>query len=328
MKVGLDLFSIRELEQTPAEKIDFAKARGFEGVQGSFGNLADPEALPAIREIKEYAESQDMYLEVNCSLVNPFLKNINRDEHKNTIISQIRNGADLGWHDFYTSVGGPAARAVPMDWEQQLQGIIEFMKELKPVLADCGSRINIEPKGCVSTFEAVRLVEAVGPDVMGICLDIANTLCFAENPVEAAKRCAPYTHMTHSKDAIVYFCEAGLRRQVKPAGEGVVDWEQIIPILGEYSPYLNLSIEDHKWLYDMECFDPEWPGHATGLTSSELGSVFGLAHKVEQKIGLGEIPDPDTYEEIPYTEQLEVRLKTAAATLKKHAAAFAEPAGV
>ena len=40
----------------------------------------------------------------------------------------------------------------------------------------------------------------------------------AEHPVDAARRAAPYTHLTHAKDAIIFFCDEGLRRQGRPAG--------------------------------------------------------------------------------------------------------------
>ena len=57
--------------------------------------------------------------------------------------------------------------------------------------------------------ELVRLVEDVGPDIAGICVDTANVLCHSEDPLLAARRAAPYTHLTHTKDAILYLSDPG-----------------------------------------------------------------------------------------------------------------------
>jgi len=56
----------------------------------------------------------------------------------------------------------------------------------------------------ITSFEVARLAEAVGPDVVGVTFDTANVLARAENPMAAARRLAPYTHLSHAKDGILY----------------------------------------------------------------------------------------------------------------------------
>jgi sugar phosphate isomerase/epimerase len=52
-----------------------------------------------------------------------------------------------------------------------------FLRKLSPVLRQQGCRIDLETHGDCTTFELVRLIEEVGPDCVGICLDTANVMC-------------------------------------------------------------------------------------------------------------------------------------------------------
>src|SRR5438046_642930 len=104
--------------------------------------------------------------------------------------------------------------------------------------------MNMETHEEITTFEVVRLVEAVGPDVMGVTFDIANVTHRGEDPVAAAHRVAPYTRQTHLKDMILVLDEDGARRQMRPCGQGVVNYEVILPLLYQHNPGLHLTIEN------------------------------------------------------------------------------------
>ncbi|HGJ66208.1 TPA: hypothetical protein ENS27_12645 [bacterium] len=124
----------------------------------------------------------------------------------------------------------------------------------------------------------------------------------------AVRRSAPYTHLTHTKDAITFFTDKGYRRQTVPAGMGALDWEAILPILAEYSPDLPLSIEDHKWFFDYNVFMSDWLSFHPDLTCEEFAKVIKITWKCQKRIINGDLPDPDEYEKIPYIDQLEERL--------------------
>jgi sugar phosphate isomerase/epimerase len=196
-----------------------------------------------------------------------------------------------------------------------LQKSAEFVRSLRPVLAECGSRINLENHGD-STFDLLQVVEAVGEDICGICFDTANTLVNAEDPVLAAKRVAPYTHMSHCKDGLTFFTANGVSRQGKPPGQGVVDFAQIIPILGAYNRDLRLSIEDHKMIFEFRIFDRDWMAKNPKLNSYELGQYVKLAAEAEKRLARGELPGVDEYEAAPFVEEMEQRLTDGAAFLR------------
>jgi hypothetical protein len=180
-----------------------------------------------------------------------------------------------------------------------------------------GCRLNLETHEEVTIPELVRLVEAVGPDVLGLCMDTANILARAADPAVAGRRIAPYVHMMQAKDAIVTFVEDGLQRQIRPCGEGVVDWSA----LGEQCPDLNLSPEDHKGLMAIPIFDPARRAGHPELTADELAQVVRLAWRCEQRIAAGGLLPPGEYEAIPFAQQKEARQQASVEHLRSVVAA-------
>lgn len=310
MRVGIDVFTIRELNLDPFQQIDFVEKRGFEGVQyGGIRSLSDTLDLGKLREIQAYAKEKHVYAHVSVSPVNPVFSDRSFEEQKKNLEEEITAAAQAGWHELHSIMcRGLEDRYAPqIPWRRQVDLTIKMINQLRPTLEKNGSRINIEDHSD-TTFDCLRVIEATGSHLTGVCLDTANTLCNAEDPVMAAKRVAPYTHLTHTKDGLVCFCETGILRQGKAPGQGSVDFEKVLAILGEYTPDLPLSIEDHKWLFSADIFDPEWMSHNPELTTEELGRFVQLAWKGQQKLISGEIPPVDEYEAIPYLDQMEERL--------------------
>jgi sugar phosphate isomerase/epimerase len=318
MKVGLDTFTIGCLNLDPFQTLDYIKEHDlagalFGGLRG-LSNTLDPGRL---KEIRDHADNLGLYSYVSVPICNPYLVNGSLEDHIENLKKEIEISAKFGWHELHSSLGGGNERYEhPVAWTQHLADSAELIKKLASVLRHHKSRINLETHGDSTTFELARLVENVGSDIAGICLDTANVLCHAEDPVLAARRAAPYTHLTHTKDAIMFFIDMGYRRQTLPAGKGALDWEKILPILAEYSPDLTISIEDHKWLFDYHVFDHNWLALHPDLTRDELASVIRLAWKCQKRILSGELPDPDEYEKIPYSDEVEERLRIGSDYLK------------
>lgn len=306
MRVGLDVFSIRELELTAFGQLDWIKNHGFDGAQ--FGVLGTD--IGRLREIQAYADQQGLYVYASVSSPNPHLQNKSPDAQQAEIIAQVQAAAAAGWHELHSTLGSDANRYRhdSIEWPQQLRDSTTMLQRLAPVLKDTASRINLEPHFDTTTFELVRICETVGPAVCGICLDTANVMLFGEHPVRAAERAAPYTHLTHTKDAFVYFGEKGLMRQTTAPGDGCLDWPAILAALGRYEPDLPLSIEDHKWLFGAEIFESWWHAEQTDLSRKELAATIALAWKEQQRITAGDRMNPDAYEKIPYRNELEDRL--------------------
>ncbi|MCL2815355.1 MAG: sugar phosphate isomerase/epimerase, partial [Oscillospiraceae bacterium] len=286
MRIGIDTFTIRDLNKNPYETLDYIKSLGFEGAQfGGIRSLSPALDAGELGALDDYAKSKDMYLYTSVPPFDAFLHSGPYEELKNEIEKQIIAAASADWRELHSCVNGGTARYTsPEPWSEHIDSAIRLFSDLGGVLREYGCRVNIETHGAETTFDILRIIEAAGADICGVCLDTANTLVNAEDPVLAAKRIAPYTHLTHLKDGLVYFSPNGVMRQGKPPGQGSVDFEQVLPILGEYSPDLPLSIEDHKWLFEAQIFDEDWILHNPDLTPRELGLFVKLAWEGTQKI--------------------------------------------
>ncbi len=310
MRVGLDTFSIRELQMEPFQTLDWIEQHGFGGAQwGAVRSLSTTLDGDELRDIRQRADDAGLYSHVSVPNCNPHQIRNDPGEHRKEMICQIEAAAAQGWHELHSCLGGGDERYQDaVAWTTQLADSAEWIRTLAPVLRAHGSRINLETHGEVTTFELCRMIEDVGPDILGICLDTANLLCQCEDPVRAIRRAARYTHLTHIKDGMIVFTATGYRRQTLPPGRGIIPWRTVLPILAEHEPNLPLSIEDHKWLFYFHAFDPHWLRLHPDLTLDEYAEVMRLGVMCERKMAAGELPQPDAYEALPYLDELDERL--------------------
>ena len=203
-----------------------------------------------------------------------------------------------------------------VSWEEQLRASEAFLKLLAPTACDLGIHTNLETHEEITSFEVVRLVEAVGPDVMGVTFDVGNVVQRGESPLMAAQRVAPYVRQTHMKDIVLTLAPGGLRKQMRPCGQGLIDFQNILPLLAQHRPELNLSIENPnvRNLVTMRFFDPLWHASHTDLSTAELADLVRLTSECERRIGSGDWLDLDAYHQqtFGYAEEVAFIQESAA----------------
>lgn len=302
MKVGIDAFTIREISTDPFDQIRFVAKNDFQGIQFDEACYLGTD-IERLRDIVALADEKGLYTYASVDVVNYLFHKCSAAENASMIRREIEVFAEVGWHELRTRTGGLEDRG-----PQSRAAAVEVMKLLRPILTEHGSRINFENHGDLTTWELVRMIEDVGDDIMGVNLDTANTLVHAEDPVLAAKRCARYIHTTHAKDGILFFSENGITRQGRPAGQGMVEWDELLPVLHAQKPDLPISIEDHKWLFEVAIYDRDWMDDHPDLSAYELGRIVRMAAKGTKGILEGRIPKPEAYEETPFFEEMMQRL--------------------
>lgn len=316
MKIGLDHYTIGHLKLNARETLDFAVEHHLGGVQFEEAHQLSP-TLDAgeLRAVKEYADERGLSLEVGIPSINPFRVPEGQGDPPSVaawLEPYVRAGAAAGSPFLRTLIGWLHDRydeEVP--WADQLTGATRVLQHLAPLARDLGVRFAVETHMDATTFELLRLIETVGEEVVGICLDTGNLTTRLEDPMAATQRVAPYVIATHTKDSILFFADDGLRWQARPCGQGAIPLREMLRCLGEYVPDLTLSLEDHPRIYPLPIFDPAWLGSYSDLTPQELAALIQRARACEQRIAAGEIPDPETLEAIPWPERVESRLKAS-----------------
>jgi sugar phosphate isomerase/epimerase len=338
MRVGVDGRKIpRAKEYGPFKSFNHGQELGMEGL--FFRTVL--EMSPTLdhgemREIKAHADSLGMYVESGLGKVNPYAS---------PEAPELRMAGDgdilLGFRRMLEAchaggisevwIGTANFKGVyrgnfsydrfrtDVTWQEQLEASARFLHKLAPIARDLGIHMNMETHEEITTFEVVRLVEEIGPDVMGVTFDVANVTHRGEDPVAAAKRVAPYTRQTHLKDIVHMFVEDGAVRQMRPCGQGIVDYDIILPLLYQHNPTLHLTIENpntHGRTL-MQVFDPIWHASHTDLTPAELAEFFRQTRLYDTKTVSGEWPTLDAYDAIPFDYEREVWfIKESAAHLR------------
>jgi sugar phosphate isomerase/epimerase len=322
MRIGVDGRKIPQAaERGPLRSVDHGRELGMEGL--FFRTVLDLSPTldsGELREIKAHADELGMYLETGLGKVNPYatpeapeLRAIGDGDIRRGFERMMRACASIDCRELWIGTASYQAEyygywaydrfRTDVSWSDQLAATEKFLRVLAPIARDLGVHLNVETHEEITTFECVRLVEAVGPDVLGITFDTANVLQRGEDPVAAARRVAPYVRQTHVKDTALFFGEEGVYRQSRPCGQGVVDFRSILPILAASQPELNLSIENptaRAPIAPIQIFDAVWIAAHPDLTVAEFAAFVRIIRQYEKRMARGEISDHETYQAQPF----------------------------
>jgi len=315
VRVGLDVYTVTHLGLDAFQTLDYCTAHGLEGAHFFTPfQLSETLDMGRMREIRQEADRRGLYFEVGLPTVNPHKFG---PEHDARVRACARACRELGCRELRSHFGARGDRLNPTTaWADQIRDGTDYLRTLGPLLRDLDCRIDLETHADCTTTELLRVVEALGEDRQGICIDVGNTFRQLEDPVAAVRRAAPYTHITHTKDAILFFTDRGLAWQTRPCGEGAIDWSLVLPILGEHAPALTLSIEDEPYVRDLPIFEPDFLAYHPDLTPLELAALVRVAHAWTPRIERGEVPEPYAYEAEGWRSSADGRIDRAAVHLK------------
>jgi sugar phosphate isomerase/epimerase len=324
MKIGIDGLKFPEaLSLGPIGVLNKAHDAGLAGV--FFRTILDISPtldLQELQRVRGVADEHGMYLEAGLGKVNPYAlpetPEVRAAGDGDTVLGfrrMMEASAAINCRELWVATAShkPYQGRFAYDrfrtdvsWADQLQGTEKLLKKLAPIARNLGIHLNLETHEEITSFELVRLVESVGPDTTGITFDTANVLQRAEHPTWAAKRVAPYVRQTHIKDAILSRDPEGLLFQMRPNGGGAVNLEEILPILNQANPNLNLSLEIRQIPATagrrpltrslVSIHDPAWMEGHPDLTTEEFLAYMGLVQQLEARIESGAIPDHASYE--------------------------------
>ena len=109
-------------------------------------------------------------------------------------------------------------------WQLFLHEILAGLKEATTIAERAGVNLALENHQDLTSEELLWLCESIGSPRFGITLDTGSTLATAEEPVDFARRVAPYVKNVHLKDYQIYTYDEGYRLVRCPLGQGVVDF--------------------------------------------------------------------------------------------------------
>lgn len=296
LKVGVDSYSLKPLDLTPFELLEWAVMNGADGVQFSEVNVPPGTAVDRafLLDLCAYAAENRLYIEWGGGRHIPLDLETGRPKD---ILPANRKAAEEAGH-----VGSATIRSCSgglMRWKKDSPSTEEFLrlmvpalKAQKPMLRDAGVILAIETHFEFTSFELLRLFEmcgAVPGEYLGICLDTMNLLTMLEDPVAAARRLLPWVVTTHIKDGGLMLAADGFVSFTAEAGKGVIDIAGLVEPLAASHPQLTLTVEDHGGDFLIPVHDPEFLARFPDLSVPELVALLKLAARTRSLMDAGKL---------------------------------------
>lgn len=161
------------------------------------------------------------------------------------------------------------------DAEKPIADLATEFKALLPNAERANVRIAIENHFNYPAPRMVTLLEAIGSDRVGVCLDVANSICAGEWPMETVNTLADHTINLHLKDYVIVPDPYGVGFVIHgcPLGQGRTDSRAVLDAL----PDTEMSVIMEHWLPrsdDMEAArraEHDWVAQSVAYARETLG---------------------------------------------------------
>jgi sugar phosphate isomerase/epimerase len=246
--------------------MDQALAAGLEGVELPV-SLLQGENVTAVAR---YAQERKLFITLAAGGYDP-----------DKLSEAIELGAQLGASTVRTAVGGAKIggdrRPLAGRWQSFLHEVLMGLQEATAVAERVDVNLAVENHQDLASEELLWLCESIGSQRFGITLDTGNPLATAEEPLDFARRVAPYVKNVHLKDYCIYLSEEGYRLVRCPLGQGVINFPALFGILAEACPDVTMPIElgALEARYIRALADDYWPDYPP-RTAAQLARVLRL----------------------------------------------------
>ena len=245
MKLGLDSYTVRWQNWDAFQLIRYTAKLGMDAIQLSgrshFPSLDKEGLLPA----KRLADELGVMIEIGMGSVDKYSSAF-RPEYgtaEEQLQDMLRAAIVVGSPSVHVMLGGVSERTGPVALEQHIAECVRVSRVVAPLARDLGVKLAFETHGDLLGREMAALVEAAGPDAVGVCLDTGNPVLAGEDPVVTTELLGRYTVTSHIRDSRVWAVPGGAMVQHVPMGQGYVDMRRIAAILQEQSPDAVFALE-------------------------------------------------------------------------------------
>lgn len=247
MRLGIDSYSLKNQGWDAFQMLDYSASMGLDNVhfseRGNFASL-EPEYL---RRLKAHADGLGLSVEVGMGSFNryaaSFKPELGRGEQQ--LADMIGAATIMGSPVVRCFMGMEGDRIGKVPFAELLEECVRTLRAVAPRARDAGVKIGVENHGGVDLLarELRGLIETVGTDVVGACLDTGNPAYGGEDPLLSAEMLAPYAVTSHVRDTRIWADERGAQAQWAPLGQGNVDLAGIMAILQAQAPTVPVDLE-------------------------------------------------------------------------------------
>jgi sugar phosphate isomerase/epimerase len=203
--------------------------------------LADEAAL---RDIRSHADRLGIKLQLAHGSVCPSSRSFNAQ--LGTLEAQVTRALKasqiFGASCMRCILGGDPERP---QIEMHIDNMVNAVRGLRPRIVDSGVKLAVENHGGdLQSREMKMMIEAVGPDVMGVCLDSGNPVWMLEDPHMTLEMLIDHALTCHVRDSAVWMVPEGIAVRWVNMGEGNVDIDGWIRKFIQAKPGLPVIFEN------------------------------------------------------------------------------------
>ncbi len=294
LALGYDNFAVRAMGWKARQLIDYAVRLKVDTVF-----ITDFDAFESLEEdhlqgVRRYAEGQGIRVYLGTWSVCPtsvsFRDNWGTaDEH---LRLGLRAAKTLGSPVLRVVLGNGGDRLTDGGIEARIEDTVKVLKGVKSLCEELEVKVAMENHaGDMHSLELVSLVEAAGPDFVGVNLDAGNAVWTLETPISNLENLGKYVLTTSLRDTRVWPSENGVTMQWVAMGEGMVDWKAYFKRFSELCPKAPVQIEtisgfNREMAFKKEEFWKAWPkGKPTSLEAFKAWAAQGKPMEARRQDG-------------------------------------------
>ena len=250
VRFGVDMYSLGAQNWTPFEMLDWAAKMHVNVVHFSETRfLGSPDwqvalAPDNLRKIRARADELNIGLEIGMRSICPTSGDFNKalgtaDEQ----IARLVAAAVMVKSPIVRCVlGTQADRRTGI--ENHIAETVKVLKANRSRIMDAGVKMAIENHaGDMQARELKGLIEAAGPEYVGVCLDSGNPVWTIEDPHLTLDTLAPYVQTSHMRDSYLFNSPRGTAVQWTRMGEGNMGMEDYLRTYIQKCPGKPVSLE-------------------------------------------------------------------------------------
>jgi sugar phosphate isomerase/epimerase len=282
--LGFDNFAVRAMKWNARQLIDHAdKLRCDSLFITDFGPFEGRLDDASLGEIRRYGEDRGIAIALGSWSICPSSKTFKHDwgcaeEH---LALGIRMAKALGSKAFRVILGNHADRFSDGGIRARIADTVEVLKAQRGRAIDSGVKIAMENHaGDMQSRELKALVEAAGPDFVGVNFDSGNACWSLEDPLSALATLAPHVLTTSLRDTMLWDSADGMTTQWTAMGEGCTDLPAFFDLFEKSCPGVTVHIETISGfsrsfpIYDRNF----WQGYPDAR-AADLAGLLALAKK-------------------------------------------------
>ena len=243
--------------------------------------LAVLEDEAAIRQVRDHADRLGIKLQLAHGSVCPSSKSFNAQNGTLEVqVSRALKASQIfGATCMRCILGGDPERP---QIEMHIDNMVKAIQGLRSRILDSGVKLAVENHGGdLQAREMKMMIDTVGRDVMGVCLDSGNPVWMLEDPHMTLETLISYAETSHVRDSAVWKVPEGIAVRWVNMGDGNVDIDGWIRKFIQAKPGLPIIFENLVSARPRihAVYDPKFWDNWRKMPASEFGRFVTLADK-------------------------------------------------